>query len=299
MRRLALAAVLAALGAAEAFAAETASFLRILPGARPMALGEAYTAVADDLNALTTNPSGLSRVGVRQAGFMHADLYGGARYDFMGYAQPFGDAAFGVGLQRLAVGGLETRDAFGAQTGSFAAADTALSLAFSGRLPESSLRAGAAVKVIDSRLADAAARTVAVDLGLQHPLEAAGLPLMLGASVRNLGPGLRLGSLREDLPLTVSVGGAVRVAGALLVSADVYDRPHGREAGLNVGTEYSVLPAFALRAGYGSSAAAAGSPMSGLGFGFGLRVLRATIDYGFTPGGALGAEQRLGFSTRF
>lgn len=281
-----------------AAAQETAAFLRILPGARPMAMGEAYTAVADDLNALNTNPSGLSRVGGRQAGFMHAELYGGARYDFMGYAQPVGQAAFGVALQRLAVGGLEGRDASGQKTGAFAAADTALSAAFSSRLPDSPMRAGFGVKVIESRLADASARTVAVDLGLQRPFQARGLPLVLGASVRNLGPGLRLGEQRESLPLAISLGAAVRLAGAMLVAVDVSERPYARQRVVAVGTEYSLMPAFALRTGY-SNGFTTQQPLSGLGFGFGLRVMRATVDYGFTPGGVLGAQQRLGLTTRF
>lgn len=299
MTGLLRAGIIVLLAAAEAAAAETAQFLRIMPGARPMSLGEAYTAVADDLNALTTNPAGLSRVGGRQAGFMHAELYGAARYDFMGLAQPLGDGAWGVSLQRLTSGGLEGRDEAGRPTGSFGAADTALALAFSSRLPDSSARVGAGVKLIESRLADASGRTAAVDLGAQRPLEAGGLPLMLGVSVRNLGPGLKLGDVREDLPLTVSAGGAVRLAGALMISADVFDRPRGGGAGMAVGTEYFVVPTFALRAGYGGASATAGDPMSAFGFGFGLRVMRATIDYGFTPGGALGAAQRLGFSTRF
>jgi hypothetical protein len=296
MRLGALAALLSLLASA-CEAAETAQFLRILPGARPMAMGEAYTAVADDLNALNTNPSGLSRVGGRQAGFMHAELYGGARYDFMGYAQPVGPAAFGLSLQRLTVGGLEGRDAAGNQTGSFAAADTALSAAFSSRLPDSTMRAGFGVKLIESRLAETSARTMAVDLGLQKPLEAGGYPLMLGAAVRNLGPGLKLGDQREPLPLAVSLGGAVRLGGTLLLSMDVTERPHSGERSVAIGTEYAILPQFSLRSGYAGNASQA--PMSGLGFGFGLRLMRATVDYGFTPGGVLGAQQRLGLTTRF
>jgi hypothetical protein len=293
-----LAALLALLWPCAAAASETAQFLRILPGARPMAMGEAYTAVADDLNALNTNPSGLSRVGGRQAGFMHAELYGGARYDFLGYAQPLGAAALGLSVQRLTVGGLEGRDENGQKTGGFAAADTAVSAAFSARLPDSSVRAGFGVKLVESRLADAAARTAAVDFGLQRPLELRGLPLMVGASVRNLGPGLRLGGEREPLPLAVSVGGAVRLGGALLLAVDVEERPHARQRGVAVGSEYALMPAFSLRSGY-SSAVATQQPLSGLGFGFGLRLMRATIDYGFTPGGVLGAQQRLGLTTRF
>lgn len=299
MRRLAAAVALTGALAAGAAAAETAEFLRILPGARPMALGEAYTAVSDDLSALTTNPSGLSRVQGRQAGFMHAELYQTAHYDFLGYTQPLGDAAVGVGVQRMAQGGLDGRDASGQTTGSFGAADTAITVAGSARLPDSRALAGFGVKLVESRLADASARTFAVDAGLMRSLERAPVPVSIGAAVRNLGPGLRLGSQREDLPLTIAVGASARLAGAFLVSADVSERPHARQAAFSVGTEYSVLPTFALRAGYAPSAVTPGAPMAGLGFGFGLKVSRASIDYGFTPAGDLGSSQRLSLTFGF
>jgi len=84
-----------------------------------------------------------------------------------------------------------------------------------------------------------------------------------------------------------------------LISADASDRPHAQKASFSVGTEYSVLPTFALRAGYAPVSTTAGAPMSGLGFGFGLRVARASIDYGFTPAGDLGAAQRLSLTFGF
>lgn len=298
--RLWLPAVL--LLAARLDAAETAQFLRIQPSPRPMAMAEAYTAVADDVSSLGTNPSGLSRLTQRQAAFAHAELYGAMRYDFAGYAHPFGSAGTGaVAVQRLAQSGIEGRGADRSRTGSFGASDMAMTLAFSRSLPGSSVRAGAAVKLLDSRLADRSARSAAFDLGLQAPVKASPLPLTVGLSVLNLGQAPRLGSERGDLPTAVALGGAVRVAGVALLSADVRHRPATKETSFQVGTEYAVLPAVALRAGYsalGRRELGAG-PLGGLGLGLGLKVNRFVVDYAFSPAGELGNAQRLGFSTRF
>lgn len=272
--------------AASAQAAETAAFLNIQPGARPMGLGEAYTAVADDLNALTTNPSGLGRMATPQASFMHAELFGGARYDSAAFGQPLGrggESAFGVAVQRLAQGGLEGRDENGAKTGSFAAGDTAFNLGVS-RWIGSSLSLGANVKYVESRLADASARTFAADLGAQKSLTAGGLPLTLGVSVRNLGPGLKYAEETNALPRRVSGGAATRFFGMLLVSAEVSD-----DGSFGVGSEYAILPAFAVRAGYGQA----------LGMGFSTKLRAVSIDYSFTPSSELGNTQRLTFTTRF
>ena len=99
-------------GAASAHAAETAAFLKISLGARPFAMGEAFTAVADDLNALAFNPAGLAQIGAREAAFMHAELFADMRYDFIGYAHPMrrlGTVSFG--FARLGHGAIEGREA--------------------------------------------------------------------------------------------------------------------------------------------------------------------------------------------
>lgn len=291
-----------------AAAEETAAFLKILPGARPMAMGEAYTAVADDLNALNTNPAGLSRLELRQAAFMHAELFAGSRFDFAGYAQPLsgglaGAGALGVSVSRLTHAPIEGRDSAGRPTGSFGAADTALGLSFARRLGRSGARGGLQVKLIESRLAESAARTAAFDLGVQGPARVAGLPLTLGASVLNLGQGLRHGDVRGDLPLAFSLGAAGRLAGLALLSVEVRHRPNSRESSFSLGTEYSVMPALSLRAGYaamspGGTSSTTG-PLGGLGLGFGFRIHKASVDYAFSPAGELGNAQRLSFSTRF
>lgn len=266
-------------------AAETGAFLRVQPGARPMAMGEAYTAVADDLNALTTNPSGLASMTTREAGFTHAELFGGAHYDFAAAAM----GGYGLSVQRLAQAGIDGRDSSGQATGSFGAADTAVSLAAASR--SDGFLFGGAVKYVDSRIADASAHTVAADFGVMRGFSAGAVPVSVGAALRNVGPGLKYGDVTEPLPLTASFGASARLAGSLLLSADVSHRPYGSQTSFAVGTEYSVVGGFSMRLGYAMG--------SSFGAGFGLKLRGAQIDYSFSPAGELGAAQRLSLSSRF
>ncbi|MBI3551842.1 MAG: PorV/PorQ family protein [Elusimicrobia bacterium] len=282
---------------------EGAAFLKILPGARPVAMGEAYTAVADDLSALGTNPAGLSRIGAREAAFMHAELFGGTHYDFLGYAHPLSNSGtLGFGLQRISNDTIPGRDANGNPTSSFGASDTALDLAYSRQLFDSRTSLGITAKVIRSQLADATDNTAAFDVGTMHTMALGKQDVTFGAAIDNLGPGLKLGDKDNSLPLTLAFGASTKLSGALLIAADVKHRPYSRETSFGFGTEYALLSSFSLRAGYAAANTASNTlngALSGLGVGFGLKIYKAKLDYSFTPAGDLGEAQRVGLSTRF
>ena len=80
-------------------------------GARALALGGAFTAVADDPSTTFWNPAGLSLVGARRVLLMHEASFGGlVKRDFAAYAQPVSwsllggeEAGFGVSAIRLGV----------------------------------------------------------------------------------------------------------------------------------------------------------------------------------------------------
>lgn len=260
--------------------AETGAFLKIQPSARPMALGNAFTAVADDLNAVNTNPAGLSRMAARQVAFAHAQLFEGAQFD----AFSVGNRHAAVSFQRLGQKRLEGRDEQGRPNGSFGAADTALALtgAYGG--------VGGTVKFLESRLADRSATSFAADLGVMRSVRG----VSLGVSARNLGPGLRYADQTEALPTAVALGAATRLGGAFLISVDVSRQTGSGRTVFAVGSEYAIHPAFALRAGSGLTGG-----MTGMGLGFGVKVRGASIDYAFSPAGELGSAQRIGLSSRF
>jgi hypothetical protein len=78
-------------------------------GARPLGMAGAFSAVADDANATSTNPAGMAfyKEKERQATFTHSNLYGvdGLMRDYVAYAQADEGAfgAFGLAWNRFAV----------------------------------------------------------------------------------------------------------------------------------------------------------------------------------------------------
>lgn len=305
LRRLASLLVLASLCRVEAGAAlnSGAKFLKIDTGARPAAMGGAYTAIADDVNALYYNPGGLPLLSKREFGATHSQWLLGSKFDFLGYAQPTSVGTFGVGLSRLTNGSIDARAADRSNSGSFQATDTAYTFGFGRSLgdavPGGRATLGFNVKYLESRIGSDSASTFALDLGAVHRLHSR--PLSLGFSVLNIGRGMKFLDQTDPLPLTLSAGASYRLIGALGIALDVRHEPHDKRLEVGVGTEYAIFPSFAVRAGYASidQPGATATPFSGLGGGFGLKLGNYRADYTFTPFGMLGNAQRLSLGARF
>ena len=65
---------------------------QLFVGSRPLSMGGAFIAVADDANAITWNPAGLP--GLRRTEFTstYADLYDmGINQSYLGFVRPFSD----------------------------------------------------------------------------------------------------------------------------------------------------------------------------------------------------------------
>ena len=118
-------AVLLALIARTSGAVETASFLNVGVGARGLAMGGAYTAMADDADAIYWNPAGLAQVAGHEFQVSDAELTQSTREDFFSYAQTAGFGTFAVAGTYFDDGTLDGRDTQGHPTGSFSAADAA------------------------------------------------------------------------------------------------------------------------------------------------------------------------------
>ena len=80
-------------------------FLYIGAGARSLAMGGAFCAVADDATAGYWNPAGLFRINGQEAQFMHSERFGGiVKYDYLGYGRSNGITGLGASLFRTDVG---------------------------------------------------------------------------------------------------------------------------------------------------------------------------------------------------
>ena len=117
----------------------TASFLKLGSGARAMGLGGAFTAVSDDINALSYNPAGLANLGRSEMGFTRAELVEGVSYNFLGYSRPVAGGNIGLGINYLGQSVIEGRGASREVTAKFDASDIAVNLAY-GRTPDREVR---------------------------------------------------------------------------------------------------------------------------------------------------------------
>jgi hypothetical protein len=304
MRRLlalAAAALIAVPPRAAASAVSGAAFLKIGSGARPAALGEAYTAVANDVDALYYNPGGLARLERPEVGATHALWLLDTTFDFVGYAHPTPAGTFGLGVTRLATGTQEGRSADRARTSGFDASDTAVTASFGRRGPFSGTGLGANLKYLQSRIGSYSATAFAMDFGLIRTVP--GTEFSMGASVLNVGRGMRFLEQVDPLPLTFAAGAAYRFAGVLQVAVDFRHEPYDKRSTFGIGTEYALFRGISLRGGYASSVASAGgegAPLfEGLGAGLGMRLGRYRFDYTLTPFGALGNAQRISIGARF
>jgi tetratricopeptide (TPR) repeat protein len=73
------------------------NFLKISQGARQSGMGEAFTGVADDVNAVYWNPSGLAQLTRQQVCLLHSVWLIDVNYEYLAYAIPIkGIGAFGI-----------------------------------------------------------------------------------------------------------------------------------------------------------------------------------------------------------
>ncbi|MDH5174640.1 MAG: PorV/PorQ family protein, partial [Elusimicrobiota bacterium] len=133
-----------------------ATFLKIEAGARPVAMGGAFVAVADDANTTYWNPAGLALLEEREITAMHNEWLEGMRYEFLGYVQPIksekGGQGFGISAMGLYTTGLEQRTTETTEPeGTFAAYDIAVAGAYACKISEA-ISIGANAKLIHQRI---------------------------------------------------------------------------------------------------------------------------------------------------
>src|SRR3989339_173778 len=88
-------------------------------GARSMGMGKAYVGMAEDGDAIFTNPAGIAGISSAKLSSMYTNLMGDVNYTVLGGAFPYGDkSAIGIGLVSSRVADITLRDDTGAITGS-------------------------------------------------------------------------------------------------------------------------------------------------------------------------------------
>ncbi len=146
---LTLLGLLSAPGFAGGAGTSSAKFLKADSGARASAMGGAFTAVADDADAVNYNPAGMVFVHRDQIYFTHNEWISGFKQENLSFVHNAGKrGAFGAGVVYFHSGDIDSTDMSGSYTGDkFSQSDMAASLNYGYRYNDK-LSLGAGLKVI-------------------------------------------------------------------------------------------------------------------------------------------------------
>ncbi len=186
-----------------------AKILDLGGGTRAAALGDAFSAINNDVTAALWNPSGLGIMDKRQAAISYVDraqLFGeageGLYYAFFAGAVPLGDAGtLGTMLQLEGQGEIDvTIDSPEPIRTENLGTNWVWTVSYADKLAKG-LLGGISGKVISLKLGEAGARAYAVDLGLQYDLPLTLIPIQVGAAVQNWGTRIHFIDENQSDPL--------------------------------------------------------------------------------------------------
>ncbi|MBI4061242.1 MAG: PorV/PorQ family protein [Elusimicrobia bacterium] len=276
-----------------------AQFLKVGIGARPTAMGGAFSALADDANAVNWNPGALGTIERKNVTASYSSLFQDQSQGFVGYAGPLKDdmGTVAAGMNYLTVTNIERRAADTEEADStFSNQNFALNLSYGRRAFAEGLALGGSLKFIRTTLDSFSASAAALDFGALYKTRIENLTA--GVSMQNLGT--KIGP--DPLPFKIKGGAAYRLFDRkLALAADVDWLAVDQRAYLSLGTEYWLQKILAARAGYqfGRGQDQLNNRFVGLGIGLGLKAERFNLDYAFVPFGNLGDTHRMTIGMHF
>ena len=217
-------------------------------GARALAMGGAFVAVADDTTAMLWNPAGLAQLNDTRIGGMSTDLFGlGITHQFIGAATTFANFGIGLGWERVSVAG-QVVDEDGEPGDLFTWNEQAILGTLATNIMDIGL-AGANVKyyMADSGLGDTASG-IGFDLGLLINL---GEMFVFGVSATDLGGTTVdwVDGSQDVVSGLYKAGMAMKLVDGMLVLAADMDFDGTELGDAHVGMEFKVIKELALRGG--------------------------------------------------
>ncbi|MGH7496462.1 MAG: PorV/PorQ family protein [bacterium] len=272
------------------------AFLKIGVGSRAAALGEAYTALADEPAAIYWNPAGLSSASGTQLAFTHLSWLENINHDFIAVSFPGFGGKLGLAFTMQSIPDIELRDKPSAvPVSTLDARDLALALAYARPL-NPRLDVGLSVKYLYEKIYLESASGFALDFGAnwQTPIP----NLRLGASLQNIGSMAALVNESITLPSLLRVGGAFGYpnrAGFTIATLALDHLTYFQGGSYSsAGVEISPLKEIALRAGFQFN-----RENRGMSAGFGTSLSRYQLDYGYAAfGEELGQTHRFSLGIR-
>lgn len=291
-----------------------AQFLKLGVGSRAIAMGSAFTAIANDASALYWNPAGIARLRKNEAILSYTNWIADITHNYVGFVYNGGDLGnFGISLTALTMGRMEITTIENPQgTGAtFGASDYAIGLTYAKNFTNR-FSFGIKVKYIRETIWNMAAGGFAYDIGTLY--DTGFKNIRIGMNMANFGGEMAFkgGELITQYPVYPEEGNVAPIDAEMITdpfplpmtfrlgisysplrenittSFDFVKVNDSEEAG-NFGFEYRWNRMFSLRAGYQFSGDAdfERSFTLGGGFEYKLGTFTAKIDYSYFDFGRL------------
>lgn len=294
-------------------------FLKIGVGARGVAMGESFVAVANDASALFWNPAGLVDAQQHQVIASHAEYLVDISHEFLGVSYRLGENdAVGVSFSSLHMKDMEiTTELQPFGTGRyFSFGDIAIGLTYSKKMTEQ-FSFGATIRYVEETLDILKMRSVMVDLGT---LYWTGLgSTRFAVTISNFGSdvepkgnvtqanGVSVSSFQSfSLPTIFKLGvamEAMETEDSRLTTSLQLNHPNDNSEHFRLGLEYAFKNTFFLRGGikrtigqrlFGRDETSPEDFTFGAGVAVDLAELtRVNADYAFARFGELGSVHRI------
>jgi hypothetical protein len=277
------------------------AFLEVPAGARASAMGGAFMAVADGVDATYWNPAGLEGVQGLQLSASHYEYFANLRHEQFALAgRMFGGGVAGS-VRAMYTEPIEERDALGNLVGTFGAHDLEFQLGY-GRRASAHTTFGFAAQMVRERIANESAMTWGISAGVGwEPARLKDLKLSLAA--QHAGPAAHYefdGQQGSPVELPAALHGGIawrRTLGSGLALTPALDvrATRGRSAVVALGGELDSESGLALRAGYRQ-----GDDIANVSAGAGWRYHAYRVDYAWVPSKLdLGDTHRFSFGAQF
>ncbi|MFH1347631.1 MAG: S-layer homology domain-containing protein [Candidatus Margulisiibacteriota bacterium] len=285
-------------------------------GARPLGVGRAYVALADDVSTIFQNPAGLARIKEWHLTSMYTSLFGEVQYNQVGGMLSLGKDAIGFGYVGASIGGslLVQRDPVTNRIvpigGAIGYSSSVVFLSGATQRIEN-LSLGGSLKIFGQSLngmpaGDASALGQDIDIGLKYTPASW---LSLGACGYNILPyaaGGRLiweGGIPESIPSSLKMGMAISLLGPgglrefrthnlkLAYDYEFFPTQMIRPGLHHIGMEWVPWQNVAFRIGLDQDAVSGGANQinvdNNLAAGIGVSFFGTQLDYAFHTFGSL------------
>ncbi|MGE5692411.1 MAG: PorV/PorQ family protein [Candidatus Zixiibacteriota bacterium] len=246
------------------------SELRIGLGARAVALGEAFSAVADDGSASFFNPAGAAWIEKRMFSVSYRVLEFDRKQGYLSLIFPLRrEAGIGFFWVHSSIGDIMGRDDIGQPTGELNDHQNLFGFNFSKRFTKR-FSLGANIEYLQKVVAGVSAYSLSFDLGTQYRFKDIQIGnttiplggLKVGAAVENIFARLQFNSNKyygqfgspgntttDTVPMNLRAGVSYLWREQLLVALDV-EKNEKQKAFFHTGGEYTFRKILALRTGY-------------------------------------------------